>query len=149
MEVKDRILEFIRYKKIPVKQFEEKSQLSNGYVSSMRKGFGTGKLENVLNSFPELNRDWLLHGEGDMLKPKHQRNKVGINNGIVGIQGDGHHITNNDVSSMKELISPIVSLMEKKDEQITDVIGILKSKDEQINRLIDFIEYHGKQKQTT
>ena len=52
---------------MPIKQFEEKCNLSNGYISSMRKGFGTGKLENVLNTFPELNRNWLLYGEGDML----------------------------------------------------------------------------------
>lgn len=33
----------------------------------MRKGLGVGKLENVLNAFPELSRDWLLYGEGEML----------------------------------------------------------------------------------
>ena len=146
MEVKNRVLEFIRYKQIPVKQFEAKSKLSNGYISSMRKGFGTGKLENVLNAFPDLNRDWLLHGEGNMLKSRLKHNEIGINN---------------DISSLKELMTPIVSLIEKKDEQITDVIGIIKtkdeqinikdgqitdvieiikSKDEQINRLLDFIE---------
>lgn len=34
----------------------------------MRKGFGNGKLNNVLKEFPELNRDWLLYGEGAMLR---------------------------------------------------------------------------------
>ena len=34
----------------------------------MRKGFGTGKLDNVLREFPELNREWLLTGEGEMFK---------------------------------------------------------------------------------
>lgn len=34
----------------------------------MRKGLGMSKLENVLNAFPDLNREWLLYGEGDMLK---------------------------------------------------------------------------------
>jgi phage repressor protein C with HTH and peptisase S24 domain len=33
----------------------------------MRKGFGETKLNNVLTMFPELNRDWLLYGEGEML----------------------------------------------------------------------------------
>ena len=67
MGVKERIIEFINSKEMPIKQFEEKCNLSNGYISSMRKGFGTGKLENVLNAFPELNRNWLLYGEGNML----------------------------------------------------------------------------------
>lgn len=34
----------------------------------MRKGLGLDKLENVLNAFPEINRDWLLYGDGEMLK---------------------------------------------------------------------------------
>lgn len=42
--------------------------LSNGYVAAMRKGYGAEKLNNVLTVFPELNRDWLLYGEGTMLK---------------------------------------------------------------------------------
>ena len=36
----------------------------------MRKGLGVDKLENVLNAFPDLNRDWLLYEEGEMLKGK-------------------------------------------------------------------------------
>lgn len=36
----------------------------------MRKGIGVEKLENVLSAFPDLNRDWLLYGEGEMLKGK-------------------------------------------------------------------------------
>jgi hypothetical protein len=67
MNVKDRILDFIKYKNLSIRQFEIKSKLSNGYIKSMRKGFGTNKLDNVLNTFPELNRDWLLYGEGEMI----------------------------------------------------------------------------------
>lgn len=67
MTVKERILEYCRAKGISIRQFEIKSQLSNGYVSSMRKSFGVAKLENVLCAFPDLSRDWLLYGEGEML----------------------------------------------------------------------------------
>ena len=65
--IKERTLEFIKYKKISVKEFELSCGLSNGYVSSMRKGFGADKLSNVLSAYPELNRDWLLYNEGQML----------------------------------------------------------------------------------
>jgi len=65
--IKERTLEFIKYKGISVKEFEMRCGMSNGYVSSMRKGFGTDKLSNVLSAFPELNREWLLYGEGEML----------------------------------------------------------------------------------
>ena len=66
--IKERTLEFIKYKGISMKEFEIKCSLSTGYITSMRKGFGPEKLNNVLTSYPELNRDWLLYGEGKMLK---------------------------------------------------------------------------------
>lgn len=66
--IKTRTLEFIHYKGLKMKAFEEKCGLSSGYVTSMRNGFGPDKLNNVLNAFPELNRDWLLYGEGSMLR---------------------------------------------------------------------------------
>lgn len=66
--VKERTIEFIKYKGITMKSFENSCGLSSGYVTSMRKGFGIDKLNNVLNAYPELSRDWLLYGEGEMIK---------------------------------------------------------------------------------
>lgn len=66
--VKERILAFVAKKGLKMKEFERMAQLSTGYVTSMRKGFGSEKLNNVLEAFPDLNREWLLYGEGEMLK---------------------------------------------------------------------------------
>ena len=71
MPIKDRIIEFCKRKGLSVRQFEIQCNMSNGYVSSMRKGFGAEKLENVLKAFPDLNRDWLVYGEGEMLRKSH------------------------------------------------------------------------------
>ena len=68
MRVKDRVKVFVEYKKMTISKFEEMCGLSNGYIAAMRKGFGAEKLNNVLKVFPELNREWLLYGEGTMLK---------------------------------------------------------------------------------
>lgn len=68
MCVKDRVKVFAEYKKMTISKFEEMCDLSNGYIAAMRKGFGQEKLNNVLTAFPELNREWLLYGEGEMLK---------------------------------------------------------------------------------
>lgn len=88
--IKDRIIKFIRYRGLRVKQFENICGLSNGYINSMRKGFGREKLENVLSMFPELNRDWIVYGEGEMLKPNTQRHTI--------ISGTGN-INNNSINS--------------------------------------------------
>lgn len=66
--IKERTLEFVDYLGVKMKCFEEKCGLSSGYVTSMRKGFGSDKLNNVLKEYPQLNREWLLYGEGEMLK---------------------------------------------------------------------------------
>lgn len=89
MTIKERTYLFIEYKGITVKKFEELCGLSNGYISSMRKGFGTDKLNNVLKIFPELNREWLLYGEGEMLNPKV------IQNNQNGDNIQGHSVTVN------------------------------------------------------
>lgn len=65
--VKERTIEFVKSQKITMKEFETRCGLSTGYVTSMRKGYGADKLNNVLKAFPQLNRDWLLYGEGSML----------------------------------------------------------------------------------
>ncbi len=49
-------------------KFEKLIGVSNGYVNAMRKGVGGKKLDKILEVFPELNRNWLLFGEGEMLK---------------------------------------------------------------------------------
>lgn len=67
MGVKERIKIFAQYKGIPIYRFEELCSMSNGYVASIRKGLGLEKLENIQKTFPDLNRDWLLYGEGEML----------------------------------------------------------------------------------
>ena len=99
MGVKERILMFCESKGISVRQFEIKCQMSNGYVSSMRKGIGQKKLEQVLNVFPDLNREWLLYGEGDMFMifdgsdVSHQKKQIPVYNltataGLVGVFQD-------------------------------------------------------------
>lgn len=73
MTTKERTLRFIAYKGLSVKKFEEMCGLSNGYVNSMRSGYGSSKLSDVLTTFPELNMGWLVNGEGDMLNlPKEE-----------------------------------------------------------------------------
>lgn len=67
MGVKERLLEYINYKQITNKTFEITAKLSNGYVNNFDGNFRTKTLEKVLTAYPDINRDWLLYGEGEML----------------------------------------------------------------------------------
>lgn len=66
--VKERLIEFIKYKGLSLSKFEKYVGLSNGYVYNISKGIGSDKLQRILAKFPELNQDWIISGEGEMLK---------------------------------------------------------------------------------
>lgn len=70
MTVKDRIKVFITSVRMTNQRFEVECGLSNGYIANIRKGIGENALERISNRFPDLNRVWLLTGEGDMLLNK-------------------------------------------------------------------------------
>lgn len=68
MTLKDRIIEFIEFKGITTQNFEKKVGLSNAAVSKMGDNTRRTTLDKISNAFPELNQNWLLTGEGEMLK---------------------------------------------------------------------------------
>ena len=69
--VKQRLVRFIKSMHMTQRAFEIRCGMSNGYVANIRKGIGEDYLLNIAQQFPELNRAWLLFGEGEMLKTSH------------------------------------------------------------------------------
>jgi hypothetical protein len=65
--VKQRLIEFIEHKNLSKKKFEETVGLSNGYVNNLKSQPRDEIIKKILLSFPDLNRVWLLTGEGKML----------------------------------------------------------------------------------
>lgn len=65
--VKERLKVFISSQGLSHSRFEKRIGLGNGFVNNISKGIGAEKLQRILYEFPDLNSDWLLTGEGDML----------------------------------------------------------------------------------
>lgn len=68
MSVADRLKEYISYKKMTNAEFERSIGASNGYINSIRRSIGIDKLEQLEQNYPDLNIQWLLKNEGEMLK---------------------------------------------------------------------------------
>lgn len=68
MEIKDRISEFIQYKNITIAEFERNVSLANGYIKKFKGSIGSDKLSNIISYYPDININWLITGEGSMLK---------------------------------------------------------------------------------
>lgn len=94
--MKERLLEFVRHTGMPVYQFEKVCGLSNAYIKNISKGIGADKLEKILSQFPQLNRVWLLTGNGDMLLPSATNVSTGdnIHHNSGNVATHGAHITN-------------------------------------------------------
>jgi len=67
MSVKQRLIEFISYKKISIRAFEKAVGLSNGYVNNISVSIKYEKMQMISLRFPELNPVWLMMGEGEMI----------------------------------------------------------------------------------
>nr|DAT89969.1 MAG TPA: hypothetical protein [Caudoviricetes sp.] len=127
--IKDRTIEFVKHKGITMKTFEQRCGLSSGYVTSMRKGFGSDKLSNVLTAFPELNRDWLLYGEGEMIKGNVSQTSHGDNS--PNINGNGNHLEPNsslldkaldEIAAMRKALTDALEVNQKNTDRLLNII---------------------------
>lgn len=65
--ITDRVLQIIEYKGISKSRFYKETGLSNGFLDKV-KDIGASKVEDILNTYPEIDIEWLLTGKGRMLK---------------------------------------------------------------------------------
>lgn len=62
-----RVIQFIEYKKISKYKFYQETGLSNGFLDK-GENMGSDKCEKIIYTYPEINPEWLLTGQGPMLK---------------------------------------------------------------------------------
>lgn len=67
VSVKQRLIQFIKYKGIGQGKFEKTVGLSNGYINQLRHSPSPQKIQMIIGAYPDLNQSWLLTGEGEML----------------------------------------------------------------------------------
>ncbi len=67
----NRLKQYIDSKDISISLFEKSIGMSNAsFGKSLKNGgtIGCDKLEKILNTYPDININWLIFGEGSMLK---------------------------------------------------------------------------------
>ncbi len=68
MSLRNRLLSYIDHKGLTVQNFEKKVGLSNASVTKMGDGTRRSTLDKISNVYPDLNINWLMTGEGEMIK---------------------------------------------------------------------------------
>ena len=110
MTVKERLTEFLNYRRIGQAKFSSIAGLSRGYVNNIVNTIGPEAQPKIATAFPDLNMAWLLTGKGEMLKDEANTNQ-----------------TDMDYSNLFKTI------IEQKDRQIEELM-------DQNSRLIGVIE---------
>lgn len=67
MTLKERLIQFIAYKNLNISRFNRIIGVSPSYVQNMSNNIGVEIRERISQAFPELNMEWLIRGEGDMI----------------------------------------------------------------------------------
>ncbi len=68
MEVKDRLLAFLKHIDMTQTEFCTSIDVSNAFISSMRKSIQPDKLKSIALKYPSLSIKWLMTGIGDMIE---------------------------------------------------------------------------------
>lgn len=67
MSVKERLKEYLKEKGIKIKHFEDAIGVSNSFVNNIRSSIAPEKLKVIKENFTDINIDWLLTGDGEMI----------------------------------------------------------------------------------
>ena len=128
--VKERLTSYLKLKRIPKSEFGLTIGASASYVTSMRDteraSIGNDKVERIRKHYPDLNIEWLLTGDGNML------NDVGISQSVNGndnVTLAGHNMK---VESDK--------LLEKAFDEIKAQREMTQKAQEQVDRLLSILE---------
>jgi hypothetical protein len=123
--VKQRLSEFITSLNIAPSRFEKECGLSNGYLRQLRKEPSRDKIESIIAKFPQLSVEWLLNGEGEMLRAGYTQNVTESENftqtGNVTVHGDSAALL-----KVLDELSAQRKLTEKAQEQIDRLISIIE-----------------------
>ena len=68
MQIIDRLFVFFRENALSNYKVEQACGLSNGYLRNLRKAPSIEILEKIFSAYPELNREWVMSGKGEMLR---------------------------------------------------------------------------------
>jgi hypothetical protein len=160
--VKERLIQFVSYKRMSKRKFQERISVSNSYIQNISEGIGGEVLNRISKEFPDLNIDWLLTGKGKMLNlnnsnvtingnenqnniggqminislPEKGSQKIIKPDGSIEIQNSGLGNNNsNEINRLKEELH-------LKEIELAKCEAIIKSKDDMICMLKEILDRH-------
>lgn len=120
MGVRERLKAYLKHNNISQSAFAEAIGASTGYVNAIAKSIGPDKIPIIKSIFTDLNIDWLLTGEGSMLKNTDQSVSQGGDDAILS------DADLNNSSTMKKLLESLLRQNEELIRQNGALIDLYK-----------------------
>jgi len=146
MAVKERLKEYISFKNISEREFCRTINVVGTFINNIKSSVHPDKLHRITVQFPDLNIEWLLTGEGDMLKGTNVQKikEVKENRGFVGQMSGGSVDIHHDEGKDK-----VIEKQEREVEQMFKVLidelhefyEIGKYKDEYIKHQDEYLSH--------
>lgn len=138
MELKERITAVLSYAELSASAFAKKigaktTQAIYDLISGKTKTLSPDILNKVVSCYPDLSIEWLVRGEGEMLKPSVQQITYGDMSPNLNGKGNSVNFVTEDLKIFVEELSAQRRISER-------TLTLLEKKDEQIDRLISIIE---------
>lgn len=114
MSIKEKIKQFLDYKRITVNSFEVTSGLSRGYYRNTAN-ISADNLVKICTAYSDLSAEWLLRGNGRMLLSSQSTGNVTSNQVAVGNISSDSAVVNND-NKYHELLGVIKKYQEQVSE---------------------------------
>lgn len=130
---KERLLKFLRHLGVGQNRFSKQAGISSGNIAHWRNGVIPPKsLEKIRMAYPELNVNWLLTGEGEMVKNDDSNPKGDELNTVFPISDD-----------FKQEVCRLQEILLIKDKEIVELkqrIEELKDDKTTLKHYIDTLE---------
>lgn len=131
MDTKDRIRAILDHYNLSVNEFIAKTKIKTGQavydlLSGKTKSISLSMENKILSCFGDLDRTWLLTGDGEMIKLSIKQTANGDNN--TQIAGNNNQITSNALDKALDEISEQRKLVAKAQEQIDRLLTLLENK---------------------
>jgi hypothetical protein len=121
--MKERLIKFLAHLGVGQNKFEEEVGLSRGFVNKIGDSIREKSMKKILSKHPELNKNWLLTGEGEMLKVQHRSDSIRIAGG-----------NNSNIGNVNTNIGSTIGIAEEPDDRYYKVeVSALR---EEVKRLL-------------
>lgn len=121
--VKQRLTHFLESIKMSKTEFGRRIEVSSAFITSMRQSIQPDKIKSIALNFPELNTDWLMTGEGEMLRVERQKTgKEPIADILVP-------------ASVWQVVLKQADSLAARDKQVDELITIIKDQQQEMKKI--------------